>query len=66
MKRNAYRMKTKIIDLKVTVDYPRRWRVGKVITKLREAITEDTAISITEIGKIKPNEILKLTDETNS
>jgi len=59
-------MKTKIIDLKVTVDYPRRWRVGKVITKLREAITEDTAISITEIGKIKPNEILKLTDETNS
>jgi len=66
MKRNAYRMKTKVIDLKVTVDYPRRWRVGKVITKLREAITEDTAISITEIGKIKPNEILKLTDETNS
>ena len=62
MKKNAYRMKTKVIDLKVTIDYPRRWRVGKVIHKLKEiiVITDDTALNITDIGQLKPS------DETNS
>ena len=55
-------MKTKTIDLKVTIDYPRRWRVGKAIGELEDIIqmTEDTAIRVTDIGKLKP------VDETNS
>ena len=48
-------MKTKTIELKVTVIYPRRWRVGKVIGELEDIVemTEDTAISITGIGELK-------------
>jgi hypothetical protein len=48
-------MKTKTIQLKVTIDYPRRWRVGKVIGELEDIIemTEDTAISVTSINKLK-------------
>ena len=55
-------MKTKTIELKVTIDYPRRWRVGKVIGELEDIIqmTEDTATRVTDIGKLKP------VDETNS
>ena len=55
-------MKTKTIDLKVTIDYPRRWRVAKAIGELEDIIemTEDTAIRLTDIGKLKP------VDETNS
>jgi|TARA_B100001245_G_C22789399_1_gene380843 hypothetical protein len=55
-------MKTKTIDLRVTIDYPRRWRVGKAIGELEDIVqmTEDTAIRITDIGKLKPF------NETNS
>ena len=49
-------MKTKTVDLRVSVEYPRRWRVGKVIGELEDLveITEDTAIKITNIGRLTP------------
>lgn len=49
-------MKTKTVDLRVSIEYPRRWRVGKVIGELEDLveITEDTAIKITNIGRLTP------------
>ena len=49
-------MKTKTVDLRVSIEYPRRWRVGKVIGELEDLveITEATAIKITNIGRLAP------------